>query len=828
MAGPSSVRTRGEASTLMSEYLGKGKEMLMTELPTLRDCLRYGIFLKETDPAFSKKNTPTSVLVKAIMMEVKARWNRASSKFQPPITVQDKGVQEKLAVLWDKAQKISCKNITSQKEISRFEEQLDKLVDLIKCKCPIYDCNDQAVLCKGCHCQEPNCTGCPKNAPDLPPCHIVCTCPAKQKIPVLELPFIRAQRAKVGTKSVAMIVSIDEKESKKMRNKEERKLERMNKKERQAMKVANELEADKEQNSKLVEFIKTIDDIDVPDMNQNNETIEIGDEGNEWVPPTSETPHKSHTRNTKKIRNIAMASVRFGVSANATAAIANAALLDFDLISSDNNNLVIDAMKVQRAKDKLHTELQEKSAIKYREEPIICILFDGRKDWTRMYAEVEGSDQIYPVIEKEEHYSVVSEPGGQYLFHFTPPPADKDHKAAEQIAIELVKWMKEYGVDKTLKFIGGDSTNVNSGIWGGTFQHVEKLLGRPLNWIVCGLHLVELPLRHLIIELDGPTKSDTGFQGPLGKALDTVTNLPINKRFKALNNGNDMIELPDEIVKDLSTDQRYGYEICVAIRNGEVPDRLANLEIGPVNHARWNTTANRFCRMYVSNHGFRGNVAKNLKRIVEYIVGVYYPIWFSYKVRNHWLNGPEICYEQLHLTLSQEPVVRDIVLPHTQSSAWWANSEMLLQALLCSTDEGDRKFAVEKVKQIRVDAAKTDNQEGTKAVRTRHKVRLNTEAMCLRELIIWAEEEITEPVLTLELTLEEILKFESAPMVVPDIPVHGQSMERCVKEVTAAAEAVYGYDRRDGFIRARLEHRTITGGLLKSKKDHAKIVYVGQ
>ena len=104
---------------------------------------------------------------------------------------------------------------------------------------------------------------------------------------------------------------------------------------------------------------------------------------------------------------------------------------------------------------------------------------------------------------------------------------------------------------------------------------------------------------------------------------------------------------------------------------------------------------------------------------------------------------------------------------------------------------------------------------------------LNNKASCLRDLIIWKEKEINEPILTLELTEEEIREFEDAPMVVPDIPVHGQSMERCVKEVTAAAEAVYGYDRRDGFIRARLEHRNITGGLLKSKKDHAKIVNVG-
>ena len=64
-------------------------------------------------------------------------------------------------------------------------------------------------------------------------------------------------------------------------------------------------------------------------------------------------------------------------------------------------------------------------------------------------------------------------------------------------------------------------------------------------------------------------------------------------------------------------------------------------------------------------------------------------------------------------------------------------------------------------------------------------------------------------------------------MSVPTMPVHGQSVERCVKEVSAASQAVYGYERRDGFIRARLAHRELTGGVLRSKRDHARIVGSG-
>ena len=52
---------------------------------------------------------------------------------------------------------------------------------------------------------------------------------------------------------------------------------------------------------------------------------------------------------------------------------------------------------------------------------------------------------------------------------------------------------------------------------------------------------------------------------------------------------------------------------------------------------------------------------------------------------------------------------------------------------------------------------------------------------------------------------------------------HGQSVERAVKEVARAAMAVFGAEIRDGWVRARLAHRVLTGGVIKSKGDHAKI-----
>ena len=84
-----------------------------------------------------------------------------------------------------------------------------------------------------------------------------------------------------------------------------------------------------------------------------------------------------------------------------------------------------------------------------------------------------------------------------------------------------------------------------------------------------------------------------------------------------------------------------------AIRTGAVSVDLANMDIGPVNHSRWLTTANRFMRLYVSKHGFKGKNLTNLKLIVEFIVGVYYPLGFEAKVKNNFTEGPKLVLKQL-------------------------------------------------------------------------------------------------------------------------------------------------------------------------------------
>ena len=75
--------------------------------------------------------------------------------------------------------------------------------------------------------------------------------------------------------------------------------------------------------------------------------------------------------------------------------------------------------------------------------------------------------------------------------------------------------------------IGCDGTNVNTGRKGGIIALMEQELQKPLQWLICQLHANELPLRHLLIHLDGATSGPHAFKGKIGKAMSVCETLPI-------------------------------------------------------------------------------------------------------------------------------------------------------------------------------------------------------------------------------------------------------------------------------------------------------------
>ena len=182
-------------------------------------------------------------------------------------------------------------------------------------------------------------------------------------------------------------------------------------------------------------------------------------------------------------------------------------------------------------------------------------------------------------------------------------------------------------------------------------------------------------------------------------------------------------------------------------------------------------------------------------------------------MNNSWSDGPRNVLFKLECLRSQPKAVQLCVMVTVRSSAWFAHSEAILQTMLCSSDQEERLYAINKIKDIR-----GSEEFGDKSLRQRKLPFLHTEAKKLQDINSW--DDAHEPLSTCDMTIDQIEKIQEAPMKAEYFPCHTQGIERAVKEVTAAASAVYGADRRDGFIRGRALHRELMPKI-NSKQDLA-------
>ena len=221
----------------------------------------------------------------------------------------------------------------------------------------------------------------------------------------------------------------------------------------------------------------------------------------------------------------------------------------------------------------------------------------------------------------------MSEPNSEYMGHFTP-----ESGTARSISRGLAETFEEKGISlNELSAEGCDGTVTNTGTKGGIIKLLEDRLGRPLHWFVCQLHANELPLRHLFSSLDGKTSGPRCFTGPIGRLLANCEIRPVVD-FEPISFG----DMPSIDIKELSTDQKYLYEIHISVAQGSVPDDLANRSPGNLNHARWLTTANRIFRLYVATE----SPSDGLKSLCYLVMNMYAPMWFTLKTNPFVQDGP--------------------------------------------------------------------------------------------------------------------------------------------------------------------------------------------
>lgn len=493
-----------------------------------------------------------------------------------------------------------------------------------------------------------------------------------------------------------------------------------------------------------------------------------------------------------KLPSVALACDRTGVSDRAAALIANAVLEDLGMVSKDNSAMTIDRMKIRRAR-----KSEREACTSVADKTLITgLFFDGRKDQTLVYDKNENKRKR--VV--EEHISVVSEPGSKYLGHVKPESGSALH-----IKRSLVHFLEENFDISELIAIGSDGTVVNTGVKNGVIRLLEKQLKRPLQWLICLFHFNELPLRHLITQLDGETSGPRGLKGDIGQKLEHCETLSVVK-FNIIKSNLPKINSKEY---DLSTDQKYLLEICQSIELGNVSASLASKNPGKLSHARWLTTANRILRLYVASE----TPSESLGILVNYIMKVYAPFWFRVKLKSSCVEGSRHLFSLIEACKLLPEKVKKIVYPVIQRNGFYAHPENILLSLLTDQEKKYKELAVRRILKARTVT--------TTVIREFNIPTINFEAKHYSELIFWDEVNVTEPPITanIEMSLTKISDVNFPDF--PHFPCNTQAVERCVRLVTEASLAVCGQENRDGFIQARIKSRNALPSF-ETKSDYFK------
>ncbi|XP_047127788.1 uncharacterized protein LOC124808635 [Hydra vulgaris] len=329
------------------------------------------------------------------------------------------------------------------------------------------------------------------------------------------------------------------------------------------------------------------------------------------------------TYNLRKLDNFALECVRYAISSEAAAALGNGLLKDLGVITKTDKTDVLDKSKMNQAKKRVC--LQSVAEHNIIVQNLSCIGCDSKDD--------KGSLVYRSML---------------------PDSISKKNKLIEKSTFEV---LKQYNSVDSLLGIVFDITNVNTGYKTGLCASLERKLGRTIHKIGCALHSNELPLRHIIEQLDGGTNTPQTFFDEIGKgAAQDLHHKPIAKFEPVLTS---LVFPENSVINDLSSDQRLLLEYVCGISSGVVNPVYAHYKIGPVNHARWLTLAIRILVL----HSRTEQPTPVLKEIVNYIQTEYGPTWFAIKRSKNFTEAPKILYTTLKNIKNFSQTIQDIILP---------------------------------------------------------------------------------------------------------------------------------------------------------------------
>ena len=159
----SKYRTRHKSENNLTRLVGTGKDLIISELPTLRSAIQLGILLKE------EKFQALENIFGEVAKRIIEQWGKANAKLKQPVILHERSVKKKFEKFLYMAIRVA-KDKAKIGEKSLLHENLDKLFNITTCKHEIYKCKE-----KNSGCNSPD--KCEKKV------HIECSCPLEEKIP---------------------------------------------------------------------------------------------------------------------------------------------------------------------------------------------------------------------------------------------------------------------------------------------------------------------------------------------------------------------------------------------------------------------------------------------------------------------------------------------------------------------------------------------------------------------------------------------------------------------------------------------------------------------
>nr|XP_047146113.1 uncharacterized protein LOC124818986 [Hydra vulgaris] len=491
------------------------------------------------------------------------------------------------------------------------------------------------------------------------------------------------------------------------------------------------------------------------------DTIMDSDQSETSISSLNQTRSKNY--NTTHYPKFALEVIRYGISDEAAAAVANALLQDIGYL---HLNDVIDPSKMKREKKRVcfNASFEQSKVSNIKEQ-----------------RDIDGEINLCKSTSTVDHLTFTIESGelqGQYLKHIDVP---KEKGKGKDLAEFTCNVLKEFKSDKSIQAIILDNTSVNTGKDNGLVACLERILKRRIHLIGCLLHVNELPLHHLISKLDGSSNSSNDYLGPVGKSLTNPIHLNLTVDFIQVETD---IEYPPLcVIKDLSADQRMLLEYSIGISREFSDNKYLRKKIGPICHARWLTTAVRILALYTRTI----NPSRELKIFVEYIQTVYTPMWFNIKKSKSFTEGPKLIFQFIQRILRLDTEVQNITLPIIYRNSFCLQPENSIAALLYSEEQVYRTIAVVKILETRKTLIK-DPKNGLKdGIRVNAIPIIDCRCKNWSKLINLYDIDCFEPPCVEDILNEELLNIIPNQGKAPNFPCHSQTVERTVKMTSDAS-----------------------------------------